>query len=160
MVILEILSKKLIFARFFERVYKIKAVTVFLTLAILVLKYPLLDLNQFLSKEYLFDKNNLYLKNISQLIFLSSKIKLIFFIIITLDKIKYEFKNEVILKVPEKLIITMTNPLVCYLIIIVSYTKLLLITKLIFISFKFEFFEKISCIYNGPAKPNREIRSS
>lgn len=36
--------KKLILARFFERAYKIRAVTVFPTLAILVLKHPSLDL--------------------------------------------------------------------------------------------------------------------
>lgn len=42
--ILGILLKKPTLARFFKKVYKIKIVTVFPTLATLVLKYPSLDL--------------------------------------------------------------------------------------------------------------------
>lgn len=49
-----ILPQKLIFARFFEKVYKIGVVTVVPILATLVLKHPSLDLtwDQFLSKKY------------------------------------------------------------------------------------------------------------
>ncbi len=42
--VLGIPSKKLTLTRFFERVYKIKAITIFPTLAMLVLKHPSLDL--------------------------------------------------------------------------------------------------------------------
>lgn len=40
----KILPKKPTFARFFKKAYKIRAVTVFLALAILVLNHPSLDL--------------------------------------------------------------------------------------------------------------------
>ena len=67
MCVAKILPKKPTFVKFFEKVYKIKTVIVFLALAILVLKHLSLDLTwcQFLSKEYGFDKNNPDLKNIS-----------------------------------------------------------------------------------------------
>ncbi len=92
--------------------------------------------------------------------FLSSKMKSIFSIVVTLNKMKYEFKNGVILKVSEKLVIAATNPLMCYLIIQVNYAKLLLITKLMFIGIEFEFPREASYTYDGPAKPRREIRPS
>lgn len=43
-----------------------------------------------------------------------------------------------VLEVLKKLVIAAINPLVCYLIIKMSYAKLLLITKLIFIKIKFK----------------------
>ena len=148
--------------RFFEKAYKISAITVFLVLAALVFKHTLLDLiqSQFLSKEYQFDKNNLYLKNISWLMSLSPKLESIFSIIASFDKMKYEFKNRVVLEVPEKLFIAATNPLVCYLIVEVSYARALLITKLIFIGIEFDVPREASCTYNDPAKPRRETRLS
>lgn len=88
------------------------------------------------------------------------KIKSIFFIIVIRDKIKYKFKNRVILKVPAKHIIATTNMLVYYLIVKVSYVRLLLISKLIFIGVEFEVLRKTSWTYNGPTKLERETRSS
>lgn len=73
---------------------------------------------------------------------------------------EYEFKNGAILKVPKKLVIAVTNPLVFYLIVEVSYVRLLLITKLMFMGIKFEIFGKASYTYNGSAKPGREIKLS
>lgn len=84
----------------------------------------------------------------------------IFSIVVALDKIEYEFENGTMLKVPEKLIIVATNPLVCYLIVKVSYTRPLLITKLMFIGLEFEVSGEASCTYNGLAKPRRETRLS
>ncbi len=54
MSVLAIPLKKPTLARFFERAYKIRAVTVFPALAMLVLKHPSLDLtwSQCLGKEY------------------------------------------------------------------------------------------------------------
>lgn len=89
---------------------------------------------------------------------LSLKIESIFFIVAVFDKMEYEFENKTVLEVPKKLIIVATNLLVCYLIVKVSYIKLLLITKLIFIGIEFEIFGEISCTYDGPTKPRRETR--
>lgn len=92
--------------------------------------------------------------------FLLPKIESIFSIVTTLNKIEYKFVNGVVLEMLKKLIITATNLLICNLIIKVSYARLLLITKLIFISIEFEVSGKTSCIYDGPAKLGRETRSS
>lgn len=70
-----------------------------------------------------------------------------------LDKIKYKFENKAMLKISEKLLIAMTNPLVCYLIVQISYIRPLIITKLIFISIEFEVPRKASYIYDGLANP-------
>lgn len=91
---------------------------------------------------------------------LSPKIKSIFFIIATFDKMEYKFKNGAILKAPKKLVIAVTNPLVFHLIVEVSYVRLLLITKLIFMGIKFEVFGEASYTYNGSAKSEREIKPS
>lgn len=88
------------------------------------------------------------------------KIKTIFSIVVVLDKMKYKFKNRAVLEVPDKLVIVVTNLLICYQIVKVSYVRLLLITKLMFISIEFEVFGKTSWIYDGLAKPGREIRAS
>lgn len=111
--------KKLTLTRFFERVYKIKAVIVFSALVTLVLKYLsfYLTWDQFLSKEHLFNKNNPYLKNISQLMSLLLRIKSIFSIIAALNKIEYELENKAVLMVQEKLVIAVTKLQVCYLIV-------------------------------------------
>lgn len=160
--IFEIPSKKPTLARCFQRVYKIRIVTVFPALAMVVLKYPSLDLTwtQFLSEEYQFNKNKPYLRNISRLMSLSLKMESIFSIVATLDKIEYELKNGVMLKVPKKLVIAITNPLVCYLIVKVNYIRPLLIIKLIFISIEFKVFKEVSYTYDGLAKPKRETKSS
>lgn len=50
----------------------------------------------------------------------------IFSIVVVFDKMEYEFENGTVLEVPKKLIIAATNPLVCYLIVEVSYARLLL----------------------------------
>lgn len=91
---------------------------------------------------------------------MSSKIELILSNIIALDKMKYKFENEAVLEVLEKLIITATNLLVCYLIIKVYYTRLLLITKLIFLGIEFKVFRKANCTYDDIAKPGRETQPS
>ncbi len=88
------------------------------------------------------------------------KIESIFSIIAIFDKMEYEFKNGAVLEVPKKLVAAVTNPLICYLIVKVSYTRLLLITKLMFIGIEFEVSREASCSYNGPAKPGRETRPS
>ncbi len=59
--------------------------------------------------------------------FLLFKIKTIFFIIAIFRKMYYKFKNKVVLKVSEKLVIPVMNLFVYYLIIEVSYARLLLI---------------------------------
>lgn len=53
--------------------------------------------------------------------------KLKSFIIATFSTMQYEFKNEAVSELPDKLVITASNPLVCYLIFKVSYTNPLLI---------------------------------
>ncbi len=158
----EIPPKKPTLARFFERAYKIRAMTVFPVLATLVLKHLSLDLTwgQFLSEKYQFDENNSYLKNISQLMSSLPKMESIFSIVTAFDKMKYEFKNGVVLEVPEKLVIAATNPLVYYLIVKISYTRPLLNAKRIFIGIEFKVSGKASCSYDGPAKPGRETRPS
>ncbi len=91
---------------------------------------------------------------------LSPKMGSIFSIIAVLDKMEYEFKNGAVLKVPKKLVIAATNPLMCYLIVEVRYARPLLITKLMFISIEFEFSGETRCFYDGPAKLGRETRPS
>lgn len=59
---------------------------------------------------------------------------------------------------PKKFLIVIINLLICYLIIKISYARLLLITKLIFISIKFEIFRKKSYIYNGSANFKTKIK--
>ena len=53
-----------------------------------------------------------------------------------------------------------TNLLICYLIVKVSYIRLMLITKLIFINIKFEIPGKISSTYDGSTKPGKKTKSS
>ncbi len=54
------------------------------------------------------------------------KIESVFSIIFAIDKMEYKFKNRAVLEMTKNLIIVATNLLVCYLIVKVSYTKLLL----------------------------------
>lgn len=71
----------------------------------------------------------------------------------------YKFNNRAVLEIPKNFIITITNPLVYYLIIKMNYIALLLITKLMFISIEFEIFRETSCTYDGSAKPGKETKS-
>ncbi len=148
--------------RFLKRVKKIKVVIIVLVLVTLILKHRLLDLTwgQFISKKYRFDKNNLYIKNIFWLISSLPRIKLILSIITIVDRIQYLFENKAELEVPEKLVIVETNLLMCYIIVKLSYTRLLVIIKQIFMGIKFEVFRKTSCTYDGLAKLRRETRLS
>lgn len=73
---------------------------------------------------------------------------------------QYKFKNEVVLEVPEKFIITTSNLLIYYLIIKVGHTKLYLITIFIFISIEFGISGKVNCTYDGSAKAKRKTRFS
>lgn len=63
-----------------------------------------------------------------------------------------------VLKVLEKLVIAMINLLFCYLIIKMSYTKLLLMNKLIIIGIKYNISRKICYIYGILIKPGRKIK--
>ena len=132
--------KKPTLAKFFERVYKICAVTVFPTLAALVLQHPFLDLTwgQFLREEYQFDEDNPYIKNLPLLMSLSPKLESIFSNIATLDTMQYRFENRAMTEVPEKLVIAAINLLVCYLIVKIDYNNPFLISKLIVSGIKFE----------------------
>lgn len=76
---------------------------------------------------------------------------IVFYIISAFDNMKYKFENGVVLEVPEKLVIAASNALVCYLIVKVSYTRLLLIIKLIFIGIVLKVFKKASSTYDGLA---------
>lgn len=58
----------------------------------------------------------------------------------------------------EKLIIVITNLLICYLIDKVSYINFLLITKLIIIGIEFKVYRKTSFASNNIAKLKRKIR--
>lgn len=111
--------RKPTFAGFFEKAYKIWTVAIYPAFAALVLQQPFFDLTrgQFLRKDYLFNEDNPYIKNISLLISLSPKLKSIFSIVVILDRMQHEFKNRTLSKVPEELVIIVTNPLVCYLIV-------------------------------------------
>ncbi len=55
------------------------------------------------------------------------KMESIFSIIGAFDKIEYKFENGVVLEVPKKLVIVVTKLLLCYLIVKVSITRLLLL---------------------------------
>lgn len=69
---------------------------------------------------------------------------------------QYKFENEVVLKVPKKLMIVATNLQICYLIIKISYANLLLITKLIILGIKFKIFKEISFANDCIAKLRRK----
>ena len=58
----------------------------------------------------------------------------------------------------EKLVIIAMNPLMCYLIIEVSYIEPLLIIKLIFLGIEFKIFGEVSFASDGTAKPIGKIR--
>lgn len=152
--------KKPTLARFFERAYKICAVTVFPALAALVLQYPFLDLTwgQFLREEYQFDEDNPYVKNLPLLMSSSPKLESIFSIVTALDTMQYKFKNGAVMEVPEKLVIAATNPLVCYLIVEVDYADPFLVSKLIVLGIKFEVPGETGFTNDSPAKPGRQTK--
>ena len=83
---------------------------------------------------------------------LSPKLESIFSIVATFGTMQYEFENRAVSEVPEKLVIAATNPLVCYLIVEVSYADLLLITKLIVLGIEFKVPGKTSFASDGKAK--------
>lgn len=74
--------------------------------------------------------------------FTSPKPVSIFSFIGTFAKIKYKLENRAVLNIQKKLIIVVTNLLVYYLIVKISYIRLLLINNLIFIGIKFEIFNE------------------
>lgn len=69
-----------------------------------------------------------------------------------------EFKNETVLEMPEKFVIITTNPLVCYLIVEVSYTNSLLITKWIILGIELKIPKETSFAIDSIAKPIGEIK--
>ena len=154
--------KKLTFARFFKRIYKIYIVTIFPTLVALILQHPFLDLTwgQFLGEEYQFNKNNPYVKKLPLLISTSPKLKSIFSIVVALGTMQYEFEYRAMTEVPEKLVIVATNPLVCYLIVKVDYAKPFLVSKLIVLNIKFEVPGEANFVNDILAKPERLTRPS
>lgn len=89
---------------------------------------------------------------------LSLKLQSIFSIIISLGMMQYEFENGAVLEVPEKLVIVASNPLICYLIIEVSYADPLLITKRIVLGIELKVSDKTSFISDSTAKLARKTR--
>lgn len=83
---------------------------------------------------------------------------LIFYIVNVFGKIQYKFKNVMVFEILEKLIIATTNPLIWYLIVKISYIRLLLINILIFSSIQFKISKKISYIYNDSRKSRWKTR--
>lgn len=69
-----------------------------------------------------------------------------------------EFKNETVLKMSEKFVIIAINPLVCYLIVEVSYTNSLLITKLIILGIELKISKETGFAIDSIAKPIRKIK--
>lgn len=61
-------------------------------------------------------------------------------------------------EVPKKLVIAMTNPLVCYLNVKVDYTNPFLVSKLIVLGIKFKVFRETSFVNNSLAKPRRQTK--
>lgn len=76
---------------------------------------------------------------------------------------QYKVENRAISKMTKKLVNNITNPLIYYLIMKISYANFWLITKLIILGIKFKVPKKISCGNNGKAKrqkktePNQQI---
>lgn len=66
---------------------------------------------------FLKDKQNLYFSYISFFMAFSPKLDAIFAILKGFGIIRCEFKNSVVSKIANKLVIATTNPLVCYLIV-------------------------------------------
>ena len=91
--------------------------------------------------------------------FLSSKMQSILIIVVIFDKMQYKFKKAEVSEVSKKLIIAATNPLICYLIVKLIYTGLLLIIKVMFIIIKFEVPRETNWIYDRLAKLGRETIS-
>lgn len=87
--------------------------------------------------------------------FLSSKVELIFFIIIALGIMQYGFENKVILKMSKKHVITVANPLIYYLIDKLGYANSQLITKLIILDIKCKVSKEISFTSNSIAKSKK-----
>lgn len=71
---------------------------------------------------------------------------------------QFEFKNRVVLKASEKLIIAIINFFIYYLIIEINNTNLLLITKLIILDIKYEIFKNTNIINNNVIKFERKTR--
>lgn len=69
---------------------------------------------------------------------------------------QYQFKNSLRLKVLKKLIIALTNPVIYYYIIEISYANFWLITKLIILRFKYKVFRKTNYTNNSIAKPKKK----
>ena len=68
---------------------------------------------------------------------------------------QYEFENKVETEVPKKLVIAVTNSLVCYLIVEVDYANPFLVTKLIVLGIKFEVSRKTDLSNDSPIKPGK-----
>lgn len=71
---------------------------------------------------------------------------------------QYEFKNRMVAKIPEKLIIVAKNPLICYLIVMVDYANPFLVNKLIILSIKIKVSRKTSFANDSLVKPRRQTR--
>lgn len=90
--------------------------------------------------------------------FLLSKLESLFSIITTHSIMQYKFKNRIISKVLEKLVIAVINPFIYYLTVKIYYANPWLITKLIFSGIKLKVFEKTNFTNNSIAKPREKRR--
>lgn len=70
----------------------------------------------------------------------------------------YKFENKAVFKVLEKLVIIVTNLLVCYLIVEISYVEPLLITKLIVLGVESKVFREASFASNGIVELTEKTR--
>lgn len=71
---------------------------------------------------------------------------------------QYEFKNRMMAKIPEKLVIAAKNPLICYLIVKIDYANPFLVNKLIILSIKIKVFRKTSFANDSLVKPRRQTK--
>lgn len=99
-----------------------------------------------------------YQKHISIDVFVI-KVIINFSIVATFYIIQNKFNNRVVLKMLKKLVIAMTNTLICYMIVEVCYTNLCLISKLIILGIKFKISSRKTSFANyNIVKLKREIR--
>lgn len=71
---------------------------------------------------------------------------------------QYEFKNGVMMKMSEKLVIAAINPLECYLIIKIDYINLFLVNKLIVLGIEFEVPKGIGFANDSLVKPRKQTK--
>lgn len=88
--------------------------------------------------------------------FLLLKLESSISIVAAFGKIQYKFKNKIVTEVLEKLVIAVTNLLVCYLIVKVDYANPFLVNKLIVLGIEFHVSGKTSFANNSLVKLKRQ----